>query len=100
LIQVNPWSIRAGSRATWVVNGQTWFEGLAIMLEDNGETLLTCPVFDRAALHGVLKKVRDGAMPLVLVIRVKPNPADASDTNQSIETSRLERQIVQSQTGE
>jgi len=58
-----------------------WFEGLAITLEDNGETLLTGPVVDQAALHGVLKKVRDLAMPLVSVIRVKPDPADASDTN-------------------
>ena len=58
-----------------------WFEGLAITLDDNGETLLTGAVVDQAALHGVLKKVRDLAMPLVSVIRVKPDPADASDTN-------------------
>jgi len=58
-----------------------WFEGLAITLEDNGDTLLTGPVVDQAALHGVLKKVRDLAMPLVSVMRVKPDPADASDTN-------------------
>ena len=58
-----------------------WFGGLAITLEDNGETLLTGSVVDQAALHGVLKKVRDLAMPLVSVIRVKPDPADASDTN-------------------
>jgi hypothetical protein len=58
-----------------------WFEGLAITLEDNGETLLTGPVVDQAALHGVLKKVRNVAMPLVSVMRVKPDPADVSDTN-------------------
>ena len=58
-----------------------WFGGLAITLEDNGDTLLTGPVVDQAALHGLLKKVRDLAMPLVSVIRVKPDPADASDTN-------------------
>ena len=49
-----------------------WFEGLTITLEDNGETLLTGPVVDQAALHGVLKKVRDVAMPLLSVNRVKP----------------------------
>ena len=59
-----------------------WFEGLAVTLEDNGETLLTGSVIDQAALHGVLKKVRDLAMPLVSVIRVKPDPADASDVKQ------------------
>ena len=58
-----------------------WFGGLTITLEDNGETLLTGAVVDQAALHGVLKKVRDVAMPLVSVMRVKPDPADASDTN-------------------
>jgi hypothetical protein len=58
-----------------------WFDGLTITLEDNGETLLTGPVVDQAALHGVLKKVRDVAMPLISVIRVKPDPTEASDTN-------------------
>ena len=47
-----------------------WFEGLAITLEDNGDTLLTGPVVDQAALHGVLKKVRDLGMPLVSVNRL------------------------------
>ena len=56
-----------------------WFEGLTITLSDNGETLLTGPVVDQAALHGLLKKVRDGGMSLVSVMRVKPDPADASD---------------------
>jgi hypothetical protein len=58
-----------------------WFGGLTITLADNGETLLTGSVVDQAALHGLLKKVRDIAMPLVSVMRVKPDPADASDTN-------------------
>jgi hypothetical protein len=44
-----------------------WFEGLAITLEDNGDTLLTGLVIDQAALHGLLKKVRDLGMPLVSV---------------------------------
>jgi len=56
-----------------------WFEGLTITLEDNGETLLTGSVVDQAALHGVLKKVRDGGMPLLSVNRVKPGQTDVSD---------------------
>lgn len=44
-----------------------WFEGLTITLEDNGDTLLTGLVIDQAALHGLLKKVRDLGMPLVSV---------------------------------
>ena len=41
-----------------------WFDGLTITLEDNGDTLLTGPVIDQAALHGLLKKVRDLGLPL------------------------------------
>ena len=53
-----------------------WFEGLTITREDNGETLLTGPVVDQAALHGVLRKVRDLAMPLLSVTRVRPGQDD------------------------
>ena len=58
-----------------------WFEGLTLTALDNGETLLTGPVVDQAALHGVLKKVRDVAMPLLSVVRVTPDQAEASDAN-------------------
>jgi hypothetical protein len=49
-----------------------WFESLTITLEDNGNTLLTGPVVDQAALHGLLKKVRDLGMTLVSVNFVNP----------------------------
>jgi hypothetical protein len=49
-----------------------WFEGLTITLQDNGTTLLTGPVLDQAALHGLLKKVRDLGLPLLSVMRVTP----------------------------
>ena len=55
-----------------------WFEGLTITLEENGDTLLTGPVVDQAALHGLLKKVRDLGIPLLSVNRVEPGHADAS----------------------
>ncbi len=44
-----------------------WFEGLTITLEENGDTLLTGSVVDQAALHGLLKKVRDLGIPLLSV---------------------------------
>jgi hypothetical protein len=50
-----------------------WFKGLTITLEDNGDTLLTGPVVDQAALHGLLKRVRDLGVPLISAIRVKPD---------------------------
>jgi hypothetical protein len=48
------------------------FEGLTLTREANGDTLLTGPVVDQAALHGVLRKVRDLGMPLISVSRVSP----------------------------
>ncbi len=54
-----------------------WFEGLTITLEDDGNTLLTGPVTDQAALHGLLRKVRDLGLPLISVNRVDPLQAKA-----------------------
>ena len=47
-----------------------WFENATITLEENGDTLLTCPVVDQAALHGLLKKIRDLGTPLFSVNRI------------------------------
>ena len=60
-----------------------WFEGLTITLEEGGDTLLTGPVADQAALHGWFKKVRDLGMPLLSVNPVyNTSQADASDGKQ------------------
>jgi hypothetical protein len=48
-----------------------WFEGLSIAQEEDGITILTGPVADQSALHGLLKKVRDLGMPLVSVNRME-----------------------------
>ena len=48
-----------------------WFEGLTITLEEDGSTLLTGALVDQAALHGLLKKVRDLGMPLLSVNSVE-----------------------------
>ncbi len=50
------------------------FEGLTFTLEENGNTLLAGPVADQAALHGLLKKIRDLGMPLISVCTVAPSP--------------------------
>ena len=54
-----------------------WFDGLTITLEEDGDTLLTGRVVDQAALHGLLKKIRDLGLPLVSVSPVEPGQADA-----------------------
>ena len=59
-----------------------WFEGLTITLEEDGDTLLSGPVVDQAALHGLLRKVRDLGMPLLSVTCVEPGQADAPDVKQ------------------
>ena len=49
-----------------------WFDGMTITLEDDGNTLLTGPIVDQAALYGVLKKVRDFGLPLLSLHAIMP----------------------------
>jgi hypothetical protein len=65
--------------ARWV----KWFDGLAITLDENGDTLLSGPVLDQAALHGLLKKVRDLGLTLVSVSPVEPGPPTTLGTGQA-----------------
>ena len=53
-----------------------WFDGLTITLEEDGNTLLSGPVIDQAALHGILKKLRDLCLPLLSVNSKGHNPPD------------------------
>ena len=49
-----------------------WVEGLTLLRENDGTTTLTGPLADQAALHGVLNRIRDLALPIVSVRRVGP----------------------------
>ena len=59
-----------------------WFEGLTINLEESGVTLLTGALVDQAALHGILKKIRDLGMPLLSVNFVGPGPQECKRASQ------------------
>jgi hypothetical protein len=50
-----------------------WFDGLTVSDETDGTTLISGPIADQAALHGVLQRVRDLGLPLVSVTRMKPD---------------------------
>lgn len=58
---------------------QEWFEDLTITPEEYGSTILTGPVVDQAALHGLIKRVRDLGVPLISVNRIEPGQSEASD---------------------
>ncbi len=71
-----------------------WFEGLSITLEEDGNTLLSGPVADQAALHGLLKKVRDLGLPLVSV-----NHAQFNETHPYRSKKEKKMNTIKSTTG-
>jgi hypothetical protein len=58
-----------------------WFEGLTITLEEDGDTLLTGPVPDQAALFGLLRRVRDLGLTLVSISCLDPGNPDMPEVN-------------------
>ena len=48
-----------------------WLGGLTVTYDEHGDTILTGPVVDQSALHGLLKKVRDLGLPLISVNRIE-----------------------------
>ena len=64
--------------------GRQWadrFEGLNITHEVDGTTLLTGPIVDQAALHGLLRKIRDLGIELFSVNSVAADAQDESEVN-------------------
>ena len=74
------YQIRVGGRLG--AERQLWFAQMTLTLADNGDTLLTGPVADQAALHGLLRKVRDLGLPLIAVTQIQPDQANRSDAAQ------------------
>jgi hypothetical protein len=79
-----------------------WFEGLTITLEQDGDTLLTGPLVDQAALHGLLKKVRDLGMTLISINQVQINETHPYHSKKEKEMNTTEgspRGTIKSTTG-
>jgi hypothetical protein len=55
-----------------------WFDGLTVTLVDTGETILTGPIVDQTALHGLLSKIRDLGLPLLALTRLAPERGDVT----------------------
>jgi len=74
----------------------TWFDGLSITLEENGYTLLYGRVADQAALHGLLKKVRDLGMPLVSVLQVQSDYSEKGEkmNPNTTRTKKIETKVL------
>ena len=68
-------------------NWADWFDGLTITLLPNGTTAISGPVVDQAALHGVLRKVRDLGVPLLSVTLFRPDQEYASEFKDLVESS-------------
>jgi hypothetical protein len=66
-----------------------WFDGLTVSHEGDGTTLISGPIADQAALHGLLQRVRDLGLPLVSVTRDETDPpTDRLSTSTSTTTGR------------
>ncbi len=57
-----------------------WFDGLSVIPESDGTTLLRGEVVDQAALHGLLRKLPDLGLPLLSVVQLRPDESDAPTT--------------------
>lgn len=69
-----------------------WFDGLSLSRETDGTTLIQGPVIDQAALHSVLRKVRDLGLPLLSVMQVDPNQATEPDVHTDTDHHRLSKE--------
>ena len=65
-----------------------WFDGLRLTHERDGITLLSGPVVDQAALHGLLRRVRDLGLPLLSVIQVHPEQANGPEVDTETDRHR------------
>lgn len=75
-----------------------WFDGLTITREDSGETLLRGLVVDQAALHGLLRNVRDLGLTLLSVILVGHEPPSGPNVHTDMDHDRLNKDRLNKET--
>jgi hypothetical protein len=78
--QSNLYQIRVKGRLD--LQWSDWFEGLTVAPDEEGNTLITGPVVDDAALHGLLKKVRDSGLRLLSVNHIENDLTNEADSEQ------------------
>jgi hypothetical protein len=69
-----------------------WFDGLSLSHDSNGTSVLFGPIADQAALHGLLRRVRDLGLPLLSVMQVDPKQANDPDVNAGTDHTRLNKE--------
>jgi hypothetical protein len=74
-----PWQCELRIKGHLDDRWSVWFEDMTITRDDNGDTRLTGRVVDQAALHGLIRKVRDLGMPLISINRIEPGQGDAPE---------------------
>jgi hypothetical protein len=55
-----------------------WFDGLSVSHDGDGTSVISGPIEDQAALHGVLQRVRDLGLPLLSVTRIETSPTSTT----------------------
>ena len=60
----------------------SWFDGLSLTGQDDGTTVISGPLADQAALHGVLQKLRDVGIPLLSLTELPTHPSPAHGTHE------------------
>jgi hypothetical protein len=57
-----------------------WFDGMTLVLSDDGSTVMHGQVVDQAALHGLIQKVRDLGLPLLSVTHTRTGHTTTAHT--------------------